>query len=122
VVSADGSTITVVGRNRGYTGIHFGGAWTFGADGKPRWADYPKIQALDPNSPGAKAGLAVGDAIVAVNGADSREGKILAAKEPGQTFVVRVRRGEDLHEYTVVSTAKPGTEKPSDTHVTVPSP
>ncbi len=107
-VTANGMYVPSPNPSRGYTGISFGGTRTLGQDGHYRWADYPTIRKVAVGSPAEMAGLAVGDSILSVNGADARIGKILYVKKVGDTFLIRIRRGDGLHEYTIVSVANPG--------------
>lgn len=68
--------------------------------GQPRTraAAFPMVSRVDPGSPAATAGLRVGDAIVALNGVDSRNGPLFTRIEPGVRYVVRVRRGDEERE------------------------
>ena len=104
-----GTTITVPGRLKGFTGISYSGDFSFDANGEGGWADFPVVTAVAAGSPGEMAGLKVGDAILSVNGADSRKGKMLGADSAGVSFLIRVRRGSDLREFTVISVLKPAT-------------
>jgi S1-C subfamily serine protease len=72
-----------------------------------RSAEPPVITAVAPGSPAERAGLQVGDHILLVNGKDAREPGLLRPRAAGLTFVFRVRRGDALHEITVVSAPNP---------------
>jgi hypothetical protein len=52
-----------------------------------------------------------GDVILAVNGTDGRELGILSPKKAGETFVLRVRRGTEIREFTLISVPKPARRK-----------
>jgi S1-C subfamily serine protease len=68
--------------------------------GQPRTraAGFPTVSRVEPGSPAATAGLRVGDAIVSLNGVDSRNGPLFTRIEPGVRYVVRVRRGDEERE------------------------
>ncbi|MEP6619711.1 MAG: PDZ domain-containing protein [bacterium] len=92
--------------NKGFTGLSWGAPITTGPDGAPKWATYPVIRGVAPDSPAAKAGLAVGDSIVTVNDVDARTPRILDAKEGGEKFSIRVRRGGEYLDFAIVATRK----------------
>jgi membrane-associated protease RseP (regulator of RpoE activity) len=105
-VVSDGG-LTIPGRSRSYTGIGWTGTPTFAPDGTVRSADYPVITIISKDSPAQKVGLAVGDVVLSVNGKDAREAGLLSAKGPGEMFTIRVRRGEEVRDYTFVTAAFP---------------
>ena len=105
--SSSAGSRTFAGTNKGFTGISYGATVTTGPDGSPRWATYPVIRLVVADSPAAKAGLVVGDSIISVNGADARVNKILEAKEGGEKFSIRVRRGSEYLDFAIVSARKP---------------
>jgi len=95
--------ISVAGRLRGLVGASVSGRPARGPDGKMRFADFPVIVAIAPNSPAALSGLRVGDVVLQENDRDAREGKLFAADTSGVQFRVRVRRGEEVLDFTLVS-------------------
>ena len=94
---------------KGFTGISYSGEVSLDASDEAIWADFPVVAAVAPGSPGAMAGVKVGDAILSVNGADGRKGKPFRPDGAGVSFLIRVRRGSDLLEFTVVSVSPPAT-------------
>ena len=112
-VSVAPSGAIVVGsrfKYKGTLGYRVGGGFVYGPDGKPRFSDYPKIQGMIPDSPAARAGIVVGDDVVSVNGEDARAGgRVLVVPDSGQTYHVRIRRGEELLDFTLVSVLRPST-------------
>lgn len=71
--------------------------------GQPRTraAGFPTVSRVETGSPAAAAGLRVGDAILSLNGADSRDGPLFSRVEPGTRYVVRIRRGDEERELTL---------------------
>ena len=65
------------------------------------------VRRVPAGSNAERAGLVVGDTIVAVNGKDSRERPLFTERAPGTRYVLRVRReGEEMEiEYTVPAPA-----------------
>ena len=90
-----------------YTGFSFRGSPVMQADGTVRSAAPPVISEVLEGSPAARAGLLPGDVILTVNGRDARETGLLRAREVGQEFALRIRRGEQLRDVTVVAAANP---------------
>jgi len=95
---------------RGWTGL----GWRLDPNlvvraGQPRAraAGFPTVSRVDAGSPAAAAGLRVGDAIVAVNDRDSREGPLFARIEPGVRYVMRVRRGGEERELALTVAPPP---------------
>lgn len=66
-------------------------------------ADYPVVSVVRPQSGAAEAGLAVGDVVLAVDGRDGRERGLFRHLEPGQRYVLRIRRGTEVLELTLVA-------------------
>jgi S1-C subfamily serine protease len=56
---------------------------------------YPYVTEIAAHSNAERAGLAVGDTIVAINGRDARQPPLFPVQEPGTRYVLRVRRGEE---------------------------
>jgi len=90
-------------RSRATLGINIQARPGASPEGKPRWADYPVVSGLAEGSPAAKVGIRVGDVILSVNGVDGRELGIMHPKTPGETYVLRIRRGSEILEFTMVS-------------------
>ena len=65
--------------------------------------DYPKLGTVCPGSPAARAGLAVGDVVLELNGGDFRDRKVRETlrSPPGTDLVFRIRRGGSEREVTV---------------------
>ena len=70
-----------------------------GATGGTR---HPTVAHVFPDSPAERAGLQVGDTILAVDGIDSREGPLFRDRTPGRRLVVRIRRGAVQREISLV--------------------
>lgn len=102
ITGSDGS-ISTAPRLHGLVGIAMRGVPMRGPDGAMRFADFPSIESITPNSPAALAGLRAGDIVLKENDRDAREGKLFAADTSGIEFRIRVKRGEEILEFTVVS-------------------
>lgn len=92
--------------NGSHTGINVGGKPVFGAGGAFTWAEHPAIRSVIEGSPAAKVGIVAGDILLAVNGADGRDPTALRG-EVGKEFVIRVRRGAVIREFTLTSVRAP---------------
>lgn len=90
-----------------YTGYSYSGSPVVLADGSVRFAEPPVITEVAPGSPAALVGLQPGDQIVEVNGRDGRDPTVLRARAAGQEFVLRIRRGTELRDVTLVSAPNP---------------
>ena len=88
-----------------YTGINVSGQPRF-EGGAFRWAVPPTIATVDPGSPAQRVGIRAGDILLLVNGSDARDPETLVGA-PGKSYVFRVRRGGEVREYTLTSTAVP---------------
>lgn len=77
--------------------------------GQPRGtaAKAPTVSLVEPGSPAALAGLRVGDSIVELNGVDTRGTPLFAVREPGTRYVLRIRRGDEEREVTLVVAPPP---------------
>jgi S1-C subfamily serine protease len=95
-----------------YTGIAYSGSPQVQADGTVRSAEHPVISRVVEGSPAARAGLQPGDVILTVNGRDARELGLLRASEVGQEFALRIRRGAELRDVTIVAEANPAAREP----------
>jgi len=98
--------------NAAYLGISYSIKPAMAPDGSMRLAEHPAITAVAPGSPAAKVGIAVGDVILSANGVDALDPKALFG-EAGKVYVLRIRRGSEVREFTVQSTASPGAEATS---------
>jgi S1-C subfamily serine protease len=92
--------------NAPYTGINPSGRPVFTGGRGFRWADFPVIRSVDEGSPAAKVGIQSGDVILRVNGADGRDPAAMLG-DAGKVFVLRLRRGDTVREYEVVSIRLP---------------
>jgi len=76
-----------------------------GASGKPVFHDYPVIESIDPGSPAEKAGLQVGDVLIAINAQDFKLDPIPMSDilVPGRVITFRYKRDnvERLTKLTV---------------------
>jgi membrane-associated protease RseP (regulator of RpoE activity) len=105
-VSASGYTMTVQTSKRGYIGITFDGPSYGYPPERPdviRFIQYPKIASVDPASPAERAGLLMGDTLLAMNGTDVVENSITLSKLliPDEKVTLRVRRDGDAKEFRV---------------------
>jgi membrane-associated protease RseP (regulator of RpoE activity) len=78
--------------------IHFG----MGPDGKPQLTAYPAITRIAPDSPAAAQGFAIGDTLVAVNGADMLTARRPFDLAPGTEITVGVKRGSEPKDIKLV--------------------
>lgn len=70
-------------------------------EARTRAAGFPTVSRVEEGSPAATAGLRVGDAIVSLNGRDSRDGPLFTRIDPGTRYVIRIRRGDEEREVTL---------------------
>lgn len=96
----------------GYLGVGLSGAQlrTLRPDGL--WVshcEYPVVEAVDPGSPAARAGVQAGDTLVALNGTDLRQQAVryAALLVPGESVVLQLRRGGKARMRTVVVEPRP---------------
>ena len=107
VVGGDSYTFTVQTARRGYLGVTFDGP-SFGyPPERPdviRFIHYPKIASVDPASPAERAGLIIGDTLLAMNGTDVVERSITLSRIliPDEKVTLKVRRDGDAKEFRVV--------------------
>lgn len=101
------------GRVRGYIGVTFDGLWARppGAtqDNLIRFYEYPRIALVDASSPAERAGVLVGDTLVALNGDDVREREIAFGKllVPHRRVTMRVRRDGSPRDLVVTVAEAP---------------
>lgn len=94
-------------RSRGYLGVTFDGAMAEAAPPNPdrivRFFQYPRIALVEGNSPAERAGVLVGDTVLALNGDDLREREFSFAKllVPNATVVMRVQRAGSARDLKV---------------------
>lgn len=94
-------------RSRGYLGVTFDGAMAEAAPPNPdrivRFFQYPRIALVEGNSPAERAGVLVGDTVLALNGDDLREREFSFAKllVPNATVVMRVQRAGSARDLRV---------------------
>jgi S1-C subfamily serine protease len=84
-------------RMKGYLGVTFDGPWAESGSGEDRvirFYQYPRIALVEAASPAERAGVIVGDTLLALNGADVREQEISFARllVPNSRITMRVRR------------------------------
>ncbi len=68
---------------------------------------YPKVDRVYCGYPAYKAGLRVGDLVLAVNERDARQPRVIAAGRPGTVLEVRIQRGQEVLELKMVSVRHP---------------
>jgi len=78
-----------------------------GANGTFRWADYPLVLEVSPGTPAARVGIRPGDRILSANGVDGREPRATRITQVGQRFALRIRRGNEVRDYTIVTVPNP---------------
>lgn len=81
-------------------------------DGRVRFAEYPLVTEVARGGPAERVGIRADDVIVSANGKDAREQKALLPTRAGERFVLRVRRGSEVREFTVVAvTTRPAVKQ-----------
>ena len=96
-----GTRTSTHGANVGFA-YAWSGGFTVGRDGQMRKNSPPRVTQVVPGSASARAGIRVGDVIVSVNGRDSRAMPMFADLKPGDTVVLRIRRGDEEREISYV--------------------
>ncbi|HEX8830984.1 MAG TPA: PDZ domain-containing protein [Longimicrobium sp.] len=77
------------------------------ADGRMQWADFPVVREVWAGMPAARVGILPGDLIISANGVDGRELKAMLPTHVGQRFALRIRRGDEVRDYTLVTVPNP---------------
>ncbi|HEX8453936.1 MAG TPA: PDZ domain-containing protein [Longimicrobium sp.] len=77
------------------------------ATGGFRWADYPLVHEVYAGSPAARLGIRSGDQVLSANGVDAREPSATRITHVGQRFALRIRRGSQVRDYTIVTVPNP---------------
>lgn len=91
---------------RGYLGVSFDGPNTENFRGEERiirFLAYPKISLVEPSSPAERAGIRVGDTLLAMNGTDVLEREISLSRllVPDEQLMVRLRRDGNARDLKV---------------------
>jgi predicted metalloprotease with PDZ domain len=94
-------------RPHGYLGVTFDGPSTEELRNDQRFIRflaYPRIQLVEPSSPAERAGIRIGDTLVAMNGVDVQENEISLTKMlvPDEPLAVKLRRDGLTHDLRVI--------------------
>ena len=106
IASAPRMAYAYATRPHGYLGVTFDGPSTEDIRGEERiirFLAYPRISLVEPSSPAERAGIRVGDTLVAMNGVDVLEREISLTKVlvPDEALGVRLRREGDQRDVKV---------------------
>lgn len=93
-------------------GFMYGAPIAQAGDGRIKWAEYPTIKEVLAGSEAERLGIRAGDVILAVNGKDAHDPRLLGDRKPGTRYVLRLQRGEEEREVTV-TVYVPEAEHPS---------
>lgn len=96
----------------GWLGLTFSGsASEIDRNGKTlvRFSDYPRVEAVDPDSPAERAGIEAQDRLVAIAGRDVTQGiePFRALLTPGRRLAVTLRRGGETRTVMVTVARRP---------------
>jgi S1-C subfamily serine protease len=92
----------------GWFGVTVSTSGTIDESGAASYTGYPMVTGVEAGSPAARAGVQVKDILLSFNSRDMKNP--LALKDllqPGTSFVVRLRRGEEIREVRGVIEARP---------------
>jgi len=108
-------------RPRTHTNRNAGAApprWGFAVGMRPgpnNTYGYPYVHTVVKGSNAERAGLAVDDTILSVNGRDARRPPLFPVREAGTRYVLRVRRGREEMELTFIYPETPAARQQSAT-------
>lgn len=93
-------------RVKGYLGVTFDGPWAESGSRDERvirFYQYPRIALVEAASPAERAGVVVGDTLLALNGSDVREREVSFTKllVPNSRITMRVRRDGNARDLRV---------------------
>lgn len=71
------------------------------------WADYPLVHEVYAGTPAARLGIRPGDQVLSANGVDARVPRATRITHVGQRFALRIRRGNEIRDYTIVTVPNP---------------
>lgn len=100
-------------RALGYIGVTFDGLWARPPgsvdDNVIRFYEYPKIALVDASSPAERAGVLIGDTLLALNGDDVKQQEIAFGKLliPNKRVTMRVRRDGSPRDLVVMVAEAP---------------
>lgn len=99
-------TRTSRARVKGYLGVTFDGPWAESGSREQRvirFYQYPRIALVEAASPAERAGVVVGDTLLALNGADVREHDVSFTRllVPDSRITMRVRRDGNARDLRV---------------------
>lgn len=109
------SRTTVRNPNANRSGPRTGVSLGFSGFSPGRLKEFPTVRALTSGGSGERAGLMVGDTIRTVNGRDARQLPVFPNRAPGARYVLRIRRGGEDREVTMVLPNTPPTPTTSAT-------
>jgi membrane-associated protease RseP (regulator of RpoE activity) len=81
--------------------LYYVGVIDIQPDGPPTAENYPIVSRVDSGSVSARAGLRIGDVLLAVNGKDGREAQLFRLEKGAERWVMRIRRGTEEMELTM---------------------
>lgn len=110
---APGARSAPLGRPDGWIGIHYSAEAKIDETGEGlriSYNSYPVIEAIEPGSPAERAGLQVGDTLIAFNGYDfvRRGVPMLRLLRPGEKLTIRLHRNRLRTVRVTVGSRPPG--------------